>query len=90
MAEKRRLVWRVLREWNDIKDGGRFPRLDEIELWLLGEDGPNCLLIAVQAPIQLSYYVSVGVNLAVALCKTDTLAGVLLSRLPGWCRRVAA
>src|SRR3954453_14866357 len=49
---------------------------------MLAEDGPNCLLIAVQAPIELSHFVSVGVNLAVALCKTDTLAGVLLSRLP--------
>jgi hypothetical protein len=29
-----------------------------------------------------SYFVSVGVNLAVALCSTDTLAGVLLSLAP--------
>lgn len=83
MAEERRLVWRVLRLWNDTKEGGRFPRVDEIEPWLLGEDGANCLLIAVEAPIELSHFVSVGVNVAVALCKTDTLAGVLLSQLPG-------
>jgi hypothetical protein len=47
----------------------------------LGEDEANCLLIAVESPIELSHFVVVGVNLAVALCPTDTLAGVLLSRL---------
>jgi hypothetical protein len=82
MREERRLVWRVLRHWKHIADGGRFPRGDEIEPWIQGEDGPNCLLIAVQSPIELSHFVSVGVNLAVALCRTDTLAGVLLSRVP--------
>lgn len=82
MTEERRLVWRVLRHWKEIADGGRFPRCDEIDPWMLGEDGPNCLLIAVQSPIELSHFISVGVNLAVALCSTDTLAGVLLSRLP--------
>lgn len=83
MQEERRLVWRVLRHWKEKAHGGRFPRRDEIDPWLLGEDGPNCLLIAVQSPIELSQLVSVGVNLAVALCSTDTLAGTLLSRLPG-------
>jgi len=82
MREERRLVWRVLRQWKDIAGGGRFPRRDDIEPWILGEDGPNCLLIEAQSPIELSRFVSVGVNLAVALCRTDTLAGVLLSRVP--------
>jgi hypothetical protein len=82
MKEERRLVWRVLRHWKEIAHGGRFPRRDEIEPWVQGEDGANLLLIAVQSPIELSHFVAVGVNLAVALCPTDTLAGVLLSRLP--------
>ena len=47
-----------------------------------GEDGANCLLIAVASPIELSHFVVVGVNLAIALCPTDTLAGVLLSQVP--------
>jgi hypothetical protein len=42
----------------------------------------NCLLIAVQSPVELSHFVTVGENLAVALCPKDTLAGVLLSHLP--------
>jgi len=49
---------------------------------MLGEDGANLVLMAVQSPIELSHFVEVGVNLAVALCPTDTLAGVLLSQLP--------
>ena len=82
MEEERRLVWRVLRQWNEISDSGRFPRCDEIDPWLRGEDGANCLLIAVESPIQLSNFVAVGVNLAVALSHNDTLAGVLLSSVP--------
>jgi hypothetical protein len=82
MKEERRLVWRMLRCWKEIADGGRFPDRDEIDPWLHGEDGENCLLIAVEAPIELSHFVTVGVNLAVALCSTDTLAGVLLARAP--------
>jgi hypothetical protein len=82
MKEERRLVWRVLRHWEEIADSGRFPRRDEIEPWFLGEDGANCLVIAVEWPIELSHFVVVGVNLAVALCPTDKLAGVLLSLLP--------
>ena len=82
MREERRLVWRVLRHWKEIADGGRFPRRDEIEPWLQGEDGANCLLIAVGWSIELSHFVVVGVNLAVALSSTDTLAGVLLSSVP--------
>jgi hypothetical protein len=47
-----------------------------------GEDGANSLLIAVESPIELSHFVVVGVNLAIALCPTDTLGGVLLSQVP--------
>jgi hypothetical protein len=82
MKEERRLAWRVLRHWTEIARGGRFPRRDEIEPCMLGEDGANCVLIGVESPIELSYFVSVGVNLAVALCSADTLAGVLLSLTP--------
>ena len=82
MKEERRLVWRVLRHWREIADGGRFPRPDEIYPWLHGEDGANCLLIAVGWSIELSHFVVVGVNLALALCPTDTLAGTLRSSVP--------
>jgi hypothetical protein len=34
MAEERRLVWRVLRHWQEIERGGRFPRRNEIDHWL--------------------------------------------------------
>jgi hypothetical protein len=82
MEEERRLVWRVLRHWQKFVDGGRFPRRDEIDPWLHGEDAKNCLLIALESPIELSHFIVVGLNLAVALCSTDTLAGLLLARVP--------
>ena len=82
MKEERRLVWRVLRHWTEISHSGRFPRLDQIDPWMHGEDGANSLLITVEAPVELSQFVVVGLNLAIALCPTDTLAGVLLSQAP--------
>ena len=86
---KRRLVDRVLRLWKEMARGGQFPRRDQIEPRMLGEDWANCLLIAVQSPVELSHFVAVGENLALALCPKDTLAGVLQSHLPRvlWARR---
>jgi hypothetical protein len=79
---KRRLVDRVLRLWTELARGERFPRRDQIEPSMLGEDWANCLMIAVQSPVQLSHFVALGNNLSVAYCSNDTLAGVLLSHLP--------
>ena len=79
---KRRLVDRVQRLWTDMADGGRFPRRDQIEPSVLGADWANCLVIAVQSPVQRSYFVAVGENLSFAHCPNDSLAGVLLSHLP--------
>ena len=36
----------------------------------------------MQSPVELSHFIIVGENLAVALCPKDTLAGVLMSHLP--------
>ena len=36
----------------------------------------------MESPIELSHFVVVGVNLAIALCPTDALAGILLSQVP--------
>jgi hypothetical protein len=82
MKAERRLVERVLLRWTKLAEGRRFPRLNEINHWMVSEDWANCLLIAVQSPIELSHFTAVGENLAVALCPGDTLAGVLLSHLP--------
>ena len=79
---KRRLVDRILRLWTEMTRDGRFPRRDQIEPSMLGEDWANCLVIAVQSPVQLSYLVAVGKNLSFAHCPNDSLAGVLLSHLP--------
>ena len=77
MEDERRLVGRVLRHWREMVHQGAFPRLNEIDPWMLGEDWANCLVITVEEPVELSYFVSVGKNLAVALCSSISLAGVL-------------
>jgi len=82
MKGERRLVERALLRWTKMAEGRRFPRLNEINHWMMSEDWANCLLITVQSPVELSHFTAVGENLAVALCPGDTLAGVLLSHLP--------
>jgi hypothetical protein len=57
---KRRLVDRVLRLWTEMAGEQRFPRRDQIEPSMLGVDWMNCLVIAVQSPVQRSYFVQVG------------------------------
>ena len=80
--DERRLVERVLRHWTQLAARRRFPRVNEIDRWMTGDDRANCVLIAVQSPVELSHFSAVGENLAVALCPGNTLAGVLLSHLP--------
>ena len=79
---KRRLVDRVLRLWTEMARGQAFPRRDQIEPSKLGVDWANCLVIAVQSPVELSSCLVVGANLSFAFCPDHTLAGVLLSHLP--------
>jgi hypothetical protein len=79
---ERRLVERVLRHWTKAAAGRHLPRQIEIDPWIIGDDWANCVVIAVQSPVELSHFIAAGKNLAVALCTTDTLAGVLLSHLP--------
>ena len=79
---KRRLVDRLLRLWTEMARGQGFPRLDQIEPSRLGVDWANCLVIAVQSPVRLSYFLHVGENLSFAHCPDESLAGVLLSHLP--------
>ena len=79
---KRRLVDRVLRVWLESVREGQFPRREQIELSMLGEDQANCLVIAVQSPVEFSHFVSIGENLSFTHCPNDSLAGVLLSHLP--------
>jgi hypothetical protein len=82
MQRERRLVDRVLRLWKQVAREGLFPRRDQIEPSILGEDSANCLVIAVQSPVRLSHFVEVGNNLSMMRCPNNNLAGVLLSHLP--------
>jgi hypothetical protein len=79
---RRRLVDRVLRLWADKAQGARLPRRDEIDPSMLGADWANCLVIAVRSPVELSYFVAVGENLAFARSPNESLAGVLLAHVP--------
>ena len=79
---KRRLVDRVLRHWTEMAGEQRFPRCDQIETSMLGVDWMNCLVVAVQSPVELSYFVAVGENLSFVHSSDESLAGVLMSHLP--------
>jgi|SRR5262245_31577575 len=79
---RRRLVDRALRLWTEVARGQGFPRRDQIEPSMLGVDWANCLVIAVQSPVELCHFVAVGENLLFAHCPDESLAGVLLSHLP--------
>ena len=54
LQNERRLVERVLRYWTKAAAGKRFPRLNEIDAWMVGDDWANCLVMAVQSPVELS------------------------------------
>ena len=65
-----------------MAQGGRFPRRDQIEPSMLGEDWANCLVIAVQSPVRPLHFVAVGDNLLAAHGPSSALAGMLLARSP--------
>ena len=44
---ERRLVIRVLSSWRAVCEKRQFPRADEMTQELLGDDWPNCLIIAL-------------------------------------------
>jgi hypothetical protein len=48
---------------------------------MLGDDWENCLLIAVEEPVELSHFVG-GKNLSVAFCSGTSLVAVFMSHLP--------
>jgi len=82
MEDERRLIGRVLDHWTKTVHARGFPRHDEIDPWMLGDDWENCLLIAVEEPVELSRFVSAGKNLTVALCSGTSLVAVFMSHLP--------
>ena len=84
MQRERRLVDRVLRTWKEMAVGGRFPRRDQIEPSMLGEDWENCLVITVQSPVQLSQFVAVGNNLSHLRCPNNEVSQLHLSRPARW------
>jgi hypothetical protein len=93
LYDERRLIDRVLSHWTEIAMARGLPRLRDVDPWMLGDDWTNCLLVAVQSPLEHSHFVTLGQNLlppsspslagaAIALCSTETLAGILVANLP--------
>jgi PAS domain len=91
--DERRLVERVLRYWTELATRRGFPRRDDIDPWMIGDDWMNCLLVAVRSPIDRSYFIAVGENLisadsqlpngtSIARFPSNTLASAMLSLLP--------
>jgi hypothetical protein len=92
LHDERRLVARVLRHWTEMGTGRGFPRLIDIDPWMVGDDWTNCLLVAVRSPIEDSRFVVVGDNLlwapgieldgaTIGRCPRNTPAGVMVSNL---------
>ena len=65
-----------------MAQGRRFPRRDQIEPSMLGEDWANCLVIAVRSPVPPLQFVAVGDNPLAAQGSSSALAGMLLARTP--------
>jgi hypothetical protein len=89
----RRLVDRLGHYWRETARTGRFPALDAIDPWMIGDDWPDCLLVEIQAPLTASRLLAIGEHLLreaqrqprdyiVAEVPTDSLAGVIIERLP--------
>src|SRR5215813_2973847 len=88
----RRLVRPILYHWTEMATGRRFPRLDDIDPWMVGDDWKSCLLVETRSPVEASRLLTVGENLldgseqtlsgeAITDIPPDTLAALLLSRL---------
>jgi hypothetical protein len=88
-----RLVRRILFHWTEMAEGRGFPSLEDIDPWMVGDDWNNCLLVAIQTPLAQSRLLTVGRDLTfgaaplpegatLADCPADTLARLLLDRVP--------
>ncbi len=90
---EQRLVDRVLRHWAEMATAQRFPRLTEIDPWMLGNDWANCALIRLGAAPADATFITVGDELIpgggqaladkpLASCPAGTVLALTLSHLP--------
>jgi len=61
--EERRLVLRLMAYWDDLRDTREYPRHDEIDPGTIGDDWPNCFLVALREPADQSQLSYIGPNL---------------------------
>ena len=77
--DERRLIFRVLRHWTEMAIAQRFPRKENIDPWLLGDDWTNCLLLKIGPDVEDSTFYAVGTNL---LPPGQSLDGASISHRP--------
>jgi len=63
-ADERRLIYRVLRHWTEMAIAQRYPRIDNIDPWLVGDDWANCMILKLSPDKERSAFIVVGENLS--------------------------
>jgi len=87
-----RLVNRLLHRWREAACDGVFPSIDHIDPWVIGDDWKDCLLIAIETPVEASRLIAIGEHLlvrpqwqwqtlSVAEVPGDSLISAIASRL---------
>ncbi len=80
LSGERRLVERVLRLWQEMATGQRWPTMANLDPWMVGDDWANCALVRLGADLWQSSFIFVGDRLAPA--PDQSLDGLPLSTCP--------
>ena len=89
--DERRLIYRVLRHWTEMAIAQRYPTMDNIDPWLIGDDWANCTMLKLSGDKERSTFVVVGKNLvppglsldgaSIARCPRETVLADLVKHL---------
>jgi hypothetical protein len=88
----RRLVDRLRRHWREAYGHDRFPSVDSIDPWMIGDDWKDCFMVEIRSPLQSSEIIAIGEHLcprpywqlerpAVRDVPDGSLLNVIVSRL---------
>lgn len=58
--QERRLVLRLMAYWDDLRGERQYPRAEDIDPAMLGDDWQHCLLIELAKPVEHSHFRHVG------------------------------
>ncbi len=92
ILDERRLVFRVRHHWQEMVTGRHFPRLRDIDPWLVGDDWANCMLLKLDPDAAHASFRVVGANLVqpagildgapISTCPAETILAAMLAVLP--------